>query len=151
MINDCVGEYILLSFGIQKKGRILIHNELVEQLTYDQYYALLYIYNQKKATSSALAQWLNVNKSAITALIRRLEEKQLVLRERIDEDRRVVYLSLSQKGTQLYEECQQRIHRLVQNLVSAFDEEELDHFMQTYKKINQMLDEKIAKLKGDTP
>lgn len=148
MINDCVGEYILLSFSIQKKGRFLIHHELVEQLTYEQYYALFHIYNQEKVTSSALAQWLNVNKSAITALIRRLEEKQLVLRERIDEDRRIVYLSLSQKGTQLYEECQQRIHMLVQNLVSAFDEEELDHFIQTYKKINELLDEKIAEMKG---
>lgn len=148
MINDCVGEYILLSFSIQKKGRLLIHHELVEQLTYEQYYALFYIYNQKKVTSSALAQWLNVNKSAITALIRRLEEKELVLRERIDEDRRVVYLSLSQKGTQLYEECQQRIHMLVHNLVSAFDEKELYQFIETYKKINELLDEKIAEMKG---
>ncbi|KHD86640.1 MarR family winged helix-turn-helix transcriptional regulator [Heyndrickxia ginsengihumi] len=147
MINEWAEEYFNLSFNIHKNGKFLIQNELNE-LTYDQVNTLRYIYQKQSITSTELAQWLNVNKSAISALLNRLDEKELIKRDRSDQDRRIVHLSLTNKGTQLFEDCYQKINLLVQDLIGSFDEEELCQYMKTFKKIDQLLEGKIKQMKG---
>lgn len=147
-LEALVNKYIDLTFMIQKKGEILINQKINEQLTYEQHYVLRYIYKKAAITSSELAKLLNVNKSAITALTNRLIEKGLIERKRQDNDRRVVHLSLSPSGKQLFNECQTKINELVGQVISVFDETEVQAFMTTYEKLANELDRVLLQTKG---
>jgi DNA-binding MarR family transcriptional regulator len=90
-------------------------------------------------TSSELAEVFDVQKSAITAIIQRLWEKGLIQRTRDEKDRRVVYLTLTDKGKELYDKAEERIYRLVESLLTQFDQSEIQQFIETFEKLNQVL------------
>ncbi len=144
-LTELIERYELLSFLVHRKGELLINEQIQSQLTHDQHITLYYIRMMKGCTSSELAQLFHVNKSAISALISRLEEKQLIVRKRNDTDRRLVHLSLTQEGETLYQESNKKIHDVVENFISQFSDDEIESFMKTYEKLALILDKAIEK------
>lgn len=70
-------------------------------LTFPHYLALSALWQQDGLTSSTIAIHLGTSPNAITPLADRLEAAGLVRRERASEDRRIVYLRLTEKGKHL--------------------------------------------------
>jgi DNA-binding MarR family transcriptional regulator len=141
-IKELVDRYIALSFSVNKKAESLVKEQIGSDLTHDQHYMLRYINKKGSCTSSELADVFEVKKSAITAIINRLWEKGLIQRTRDENDRRVVYLNLTGKGTELFDKTEERIHKLVESLINRFDETEIKQFLETYEKLNRILMEK---------
>ncbi|MED1468707.1 MarR family transcriptional regulator [Bacillus salipaludis] len=138
-IQELVDRYITLSFSVNKKGESLVKEQITSDLTSDQHYMLRYIHKSSTCTSTELAEVFEVKKSAITAIINRMWEKGLIQRTRDENDRRVVYLTLTEKGIDLFEQTEDRIYKLVESLITQFDETEIKQFLNTYEKINRIL------------
>lgn len=139
IIKELINKYIELSFSVQRKAECLVKEQIGSDLTNDQHYTLRYISNVGSCTSSQLAEQFNVQKSAITAIITRLFEKGLIQRTRDENDRRVVYLTLTDKGNELFLQTEERIYKLVESFITQFEQEEITQFMKTYEKLNQIL------------
>jgi len=140
--------YEELTFLVHKRGEFLTNQEISDELTYDQHFTMRYIMKNDLCTSTDLAKNFYVKKSAITAIINRLVEKDFVRRDRDTKDRRVVYLKLTEKGIRFYEECHKKIHDVVARLISHFTEEEIDAFMNTYEKVAKVLEKAIVEREG---
>jgi len=138
-IQGLIDRYIDLNFSIHRKGEVLVREQLGEELTNDQLYILRYISKAKFCTSTELAEHFDVQKSAITAIINRMWEKGIIMRTRDEKDRRVVYLTLTDKGNELYTQAEKRIFKLVESFIEKFDHEEINQFMNTYAKLNQVI------------
>ncbi|MBM7660091.1 DNA-binding MarR family transcriptional regulator [Bacillus mesophilus] len=138
-IQELINKYIDYSFSVTKKAENLIRKEIGDDITTEQHYTLRYINSVGVCTSTELAEVFDVKKSAITGAINRLVERGLIDRKRDEGDRRVIYLSLTPKGMEVYEKAQQKIHSLVGEIITKFDNEEIDRFMKTYEKLNQVL------------
>ncbi|KKK39395.1 MarR family transcriptional regulator [Mesobacillus campisalis] len=141
-INELVNRFIAVQFSVTKKAESFIKEEISSDLTNDQHYTLRYIHNIGSCTSSDLAEEFEVNKSAITAIINRLFERGLIQRTRDEKDRRVVYLALTPKGKELFLKTEERIANLVESFISSFEQEEIEQFINTYEKLNQILIDK---------
>jgi DNA-binding MarR family transcriptional regulator len=141
-IKEIVNQYIALSFSVNKIGEALVKEQLDCDLTSEQHYMLRYIYQNKSCTSSELADVFSVKKSAITAIITRLWTKGFIKRTRDENDRRVVYLTLTDKGNELYLETEARIHNLVESIITKFDQQEIEMFIKSYEKLHDVLLEK---------
>jgi DNA-binding MarR family transcriptional regulator len=138
-IKDLVDRYIAVSQSVEKKAAGLVKDQIGSDLTNDQHYTLRYMNQVGTCTSSELADVFDVQKSAITAIIQRLWEKGLIERTRDEKDRRVVYLTLTDKGKELYSQCDERIHNLVKGLITQFEHHEITQFINTFEKLNQIL------------
>lgn len=138
-IKALVDKYISLSFSVNKIGESLVKEQLDSDLTSDQHYMLRYMYNKGTCTSSELADVFSVKKSAITAIITRLWTKGFITRTRDENDRRVVYLTLTDKGNQLYVQTETRIQKLVESIITKFDLAEIHSFIDSYEKLHQVL------------
>lgn len=138
-IQELIDKYIDLNFSIHRKGQALVSEQLGDELTNDQQYTLRYINKAGSCTSTELAEYFDVKKSAITAMINRMWEKGLIKRTRDEKDRRVVYLALTDKGNELYTKAERRIYKLVESFIKQFDHEEISQFLLTYEKLNQIL------------
>ncbi|HWO78286.1 MAG TPA: MarR family transcriptional regulator [Bacillus sp. (in: firmicutes)] len=136
---ELVDRYVSVSFQVTNKAEALINNEIGADLTYDQHYILRYIHNAGKCTSTELAEAFDVNKSAITAIITRLTNRELIKRTRDPEDRRVVYLTLTEKGNELFSQTQQKVQKLFKRIITQFNDEEIAAFIQTYEKLLQAI------------
>ncbi|CAM3477081.1 MarR family winged helix-turn-helix transcriptional regulator [Cytobacillus oceanisediminis] len=138
-IKELVDRYIAVSFSVEKKAASLVKDQIGSDLTNDQHYTLRYINQVGSCTSSELAEVFDVKKSAITAMITRMWEKGLIQRTRDENDRRVVYLTLTEKGNELYAKTEEKIHKLVESLITRFDQAEIQQFIETFEKLNKVL------------
>ena len=130
-IHEIVERYIQLTHEVWKRGEALIRDEIGEVLTNDQHYFLRYIYRQKRCTPTELAAAFSVQKSAITAIINRLVEKKLIKRTQDVDDRRVIYLTLTDA----------KIFKLVESIITKFDQQEIESFLKMYGKLAEILKE----------
>lgn len=138
-IQDLIDRYVNISFQVHKKAEALIKNQLGNELTNDQHYILRYIHQTGECTSTELAEVFQVNKSAITAIINRMTDRGLIQRTRDEKDRRVVYLTLTKEGVELFQSAQEKVHQLVESIITQFDETEITTFINTYEKLAQIL------------
>lgn len=138
-IKGLIDRYLDLSLSVQRRGESIIKCRLGDELTNDQHFTLRYIRKVGVCTSTELAEEFGVNKSAITAIINRLMEKGLINRNRDENDRRVVYLSLSELGNELFLEAEEKIQHFVAQIMVQFDYEEVESFLKTYEKLNNAL------------
>jgi DNA-binding MarR family transcriptional regulator len=139
-IEELINRYLTVSFSVTKKAENLMKDCIGDNITYDQHYTLRYIQRVGMCTSSELAEVFEVKKSAITAIINRLTEKELIKRTRDENDRRVIYLTLTEKGSQLYEKSEDNAQKLVGSIITSFEDHEIKAFIETYEKLNTLLD-----------
>jgi len=76
-------------------------------------------------TMSHLADMLGVSLSNATGLVDRLEERGLIERSRVPEDRRVVLVRVTQAGTQLIQESDALSDELMRTVLEHLDPAEL--------------------------
>ncbi|WP_394231713.1 MarR family winged helix-turn-helix transcriptional regulator [Niallia oryzisoli] len=138
-IKNLVDQYIDLNYSIEKNVESLIKGQISGDLTNDQQYMLRYINKVEVCTTSELAEIFHVNKSAITAIINRLWDKGLIKRTRDEKDRRIIYLTLTNEGKEVFKQSDSRIHKLVASFITQFDQTEIEAFMKTYEKLNNII------------
>ncbi|MED4205180.1 MarR family transcriptional regulator [Neobacillus mesonae] len=149
MIQELINRYISISFQVHKKAESLIKCQIGNDLTNDQHYILRYIHQAGSCTSTELAEVFEVNKSAITAIINRMADRNLIDRTRDENDRRVVYLTLTKEGIELYQKAQEKIRLLVESIITQFEEPEITAFIDTYEKLADVLNNKKKEELGE--
>lgn len=76
-------------------------------------------------------------------------DKGLIERTRDMADRRVIYLTMTASGKELFLEVQKKIHLLVESIITQFEETEITVFINTYEKLAQILDDKKKEELGE--
>lgn len=95
-------------------------------LTVPQIICLYEIYENGKMTISALSKNIYLSMSTIVGVIDRLEEKQFVNRTRDNQDRRIIYIDITEKGKEFVSAAPYLLHnRLNDNLQVLTVEEQI--------------------------
>ncbi|MCW8469754.1 MarR family transcriptional regulator [Fluoribacter gormanii] len=95
-------------------------------LTVPQIVCLYEIYENGKMTISALSKKIYLSMSTIVGVIDRLEEKQFVNRTRDIQDRRIIYIDITEKGKEFVSASPYLLHnRLNDNLQVLTVEEQI--------------------------
>ncbi len=105
----------------------------------NDYYYLTTIYYMNQPNFSQVAEVLNLTKPAISALVRKLIQLGLIEKKQSEEDKRIFYLSVTQKGKSIIdgdEELYKNFDLLIKNLASK----------EQYKLIETLLDQIVCKL-----
>ncbi len=74
-------------------------------LTYPQYLVLMVLWEHQKLNVCEIGKILRLDSGTLTPLLKRLEVKQIVKRERSKQDERIVDVSLTEKGIALEEDA----------------------------------------------
>ncbi|GEB33571.1 MULTISPECIES: MarR family winged helix-turn-helix transcriptional regulator [Brevibacillus] len=109
--------------------------EPVAGLTGPQFYILHQLEQRQRCTVGELADSMNVKPSAITAMIDRLDKHGYVSRDRDEEDRRVVYISLLDHGKSILTKAKQNRLEALKQLFAHFTDEEWEQFVYMFEKL----------------
>ncbi|MED1800857.1 MarR family winged helix-turn-helix transcriptional regulator [Brevibacillus porteri] len=109
--------------------------EPVSGLTGPQFYILHQLEQKEKCTVGELAESMGVKPSAITAMIDRLDKHGFVARDRDEEDRRVVYISLRDSGKKILQVAKQNRREKLNKMFSHLSEDELQQFVSIFEKL----------------
>ena len=90
-------------------------------LTPPQFYVLATIGYAGSLPFGEIGAKMMVTVSNLTGIVDRLEEKKLVLRKRDETDRRVVHVTLTEKGTRLYKSTIPLFEKSISEIFSSLD------------------------------
>jgi len=76
-------------------------------ITYLQYMAMMVLWQHSPLTVKQMGEQLNLDSGTLTPLLKRLEEKGLVLRRRDEKDERVRQISLTDAGQKLHDQARE--------------------------------------------
>lgn len=139
-LSHFIMRYERVYFMVSRKISALVSGQIGEDLTLEQHYAIRFLaVCGRPCTVSELADALFVKPSAVTAQMNRLVARGFVQRIRNEEDRRVVYLSLTDLGLSVYQECERKIHEVIKPYISQLPEQEIEQFLKTYEKIDAII------------
>jgi len=127
--------YEFLLDNIQK---IVIPEELIKlelSLSRFELLALMLAGKYKTVTMSNLAQGMSVPMSTATGIVDRLVKKGLLKRDRSEEDRRVVTVSLNENGVALIDNLKEYFHQLLDKVRSLLTEDEFETALKIALKI----------------
>ncbi len=80
---------------------------------------------------SAIAKKLNITVGSLTTSMNSLVKKEYVLRRRSEDDRRVVYIQLTEKGERAYRHHENYHAKMTEAILEKLDEKELPVLIKT--------------------
>ena len=101
---------------------------------------LLALYENGPLSPSQIAKQILVNSSTVTGIIDRLEQKGLVKRLRISQDRRVITIELTKNGKVLAENAPPPVQQKIIDGLNKLSEEQIDQTANILLKLTGMLD-----------
>ncbi|KMJ56584.1 hypothetical protein AB685_21075 [Bacillus sp. LL01] len=116
-----------------------VYEKLEHNLTGEQFFVLNTIDQLGKITSSHLAEELQVKPSAITAMIDRLSKNDFVIRERDEQDRRVVYLRISDSGKLALKTSKEKRNTIMEKYVSQMTDQEIEQLTNLLEKLTTII------------
>ncbi|MFA9192622.1 MarR family transcriptional regulator [Flavobacterium sp. FZUC8N2.13] len=125
-MNDLLNLKNQVCFPIYALAKEVInqYRPLLEELdvTYPQYLVLMVLWDLEEQTVGQLGEKLFLDSGTLTPLLKRMEQKNMVIRKRSSNDERIVKLSLTQKGLDLKEKAEYIPQRLMESMKVSEDE-----------------------------
>lgn len=109
-------------------------------LTIPQLTVLRILAKHKKLKVTDVSDLMNLTKGTVSGIIDRLEKQNLVVRTRSSEDRRVVYIELSEKGSNITESMRGTINEYFNTLFSKCSEEEISTIIEGLEILKSVVD-----------
>lgn len=101
-----------------------LYRPLLDELdiTYPQYLVLLILWEHKEQTVNQIGRKLQLDNGTLTPLLKRLEQKGVLVRTRSKADERVVIVSLTTAGEEIKEKAKCIPERLIESLNISSEE-----------------------------
>jgi len=99
-------------------------------LTGAQYAVLKYVADGAAETAADLCRTMHYDTGSMTRMLDRLEEKAVLRRERCVEDRRVVFLRITDSGNELLPQLRAAANQVLARHLAGFSPAEVDAFKQ---------------------
>lgn len=126
-----------------KHDSSLIHGET--QLGSAQVMVLFILYRRTCCKATDISEFIGITSGAVTAVADKLEKLGLIRRERSEEDRRLVLLSLTDKGLQTVKCIRKHRFDLLKHRLRCLSHEELEYMTRVFDKITKQIDEDTMK------
>ncbi|HPI36635.1 MAG TPA: MarR family transcriptional regulator [Ignavibacteriaceae bacterium] len=150
MNNNATSLYLenQLCFPLYAASRLTtkIYTPLLKEddLTYPQYLVLLVLWQFGSMSVNEICNRLLLESNTVTPLLKRLEKKNLIERNRSAADERVVIISLTQKGEKLKEKAVSIHEQLVNSFIDVnLNESEVISLQKTLFKLIDILNKKL--------
>lgn len=121
---------------------LILSTEEKKQFNITDYYYLTTIYNMENPNLGEIAEKLKLTKPAISALVKRLVKNELVEKVKSEEDGRIYYLKVTEKGIKIIE-GDNAVYKQFANLISEItSEEKLEELSILFSKVVKVLKSK---------
>lgn len=113
---------------------LTISNErIVTAMTFNESMVCHLLYRQEKEhlpalTATDLCSRLHILKPQMNVILKNLEQENIIVRTRSDEDKRSMQITLTEKGIPLYEQAHQEILRIPEAIMDHLGEEKTRMF-----------------------
>ena len=112
----------------------------IDRLSQTEYLLLAIIVERKHLPMSELCERVMMRKQQVTQNVNQLENKNLVLRVRTSENRRVVWLEPTEQAYEIAREVQQALVGELSRIFGQLKDDSLEESLQAMRTINRILE-----------
>lgn len=94
---------------------------------------------------SELSERLGLTNSTVSGIVDRLEKQGLVVRERSEEDKRVVYVSPHPKFIEMHKDFHKKVEDSIVNVFNRATPEEIDRILDGFRLLKRLLEDDRGK------
>lgn len=139
----------LKSLIILFKAQISLANSVKKSLentglNLNEFVAMEALYTKERLTTQQLVDSVLIPNSSMTYVLDILMEKSYVKREQCTTDRRIKYVSLTEKGKTYFESVYKKHYEYIRDILDVLDEEEEKQMNESLKKIGKKAQERNA-------
>lgn len=135
LIDSCLEQLQVAWQALSRRIHGELRHQIAEGMTLSQFFLLHEIAHRGRVTVSEVAASLGVTLSAVTALAEKLSRAGLISRSRDAGDRRVVWLELTGKGTEMLEICREGRNRVLRRYLGRLPPEDLQRLVNIYRRL----------------
>ncbi len=125
-----------VAFMVKRRGRDILADF---EITNPQFDALLALRDDHDLTMGELCEKLLLACSTATDLINRMEKNGFLVRNRDQQDRRVIRLAISEKGRRVMTEVLAARRRYMASILKKFSVEEQDQLAQSLDRLHSLI------------
>lgn len=130
-IDTCLA--YITGYSAKKISDAFNERLLKKGVTKVQWIALYYVGKHDKISQIELANLMNIKASTVARLIDRMEKEEYIFRIRSSEDRRVIYLKLTDKGIKLSKDLLPEGKRMSEIVRKDISDEDIKIFKKVLK------------------
>lgn len=104
--------------------------------------ALLYIDYEKGIPSTALGPSMGMEATSLSRILKNMEDKGLIFREKNPDDGRSVIIKLTDLGKEKREVSKKSVYKFNQTVKEHISEEKINHFFEVAEVINKLINQK---------
>ncbi|MCK4562913.1 MAG: MarR family transcriptional regulator [Flavobacteriaceae bacterium] len=121
-----------------------IYNEQAQkhQSTMAMAMALLYIDFEKGTPSTALGPSMGMEATSLSRILKNMETKGFIYREKNKEDGRSVFIKLTELGIEKREVSKESVFKFNQTIKENISKEKINHFFEVTDLINKLINQK---------
>ena len=139
VMTEIVERYERATYMINRRLSSKVREVLPSDITPEQLFILRYLKRNAEVSSSELSDLLCVGKSTISSIINRMVNKGYVERIPSQEDRRVVYLSLTEEGQRQHDSVEHDIYNIIQPYINKIGKERAFEYIAVLEHITEVL------------
>ena len=131
-----LADYINNMMDIVIKSQCSCLNDASSELSMQELKTIQFIGDKKQCIMREISDHLMLAVSTLTAIIDKLVKKKFVTRYRLDDDRRIVRVELTEKGKEIYKIDRNHHVHLGEGMLKYLNEEEQEMLLNLLFKIN---------------
>lgn len=136
-------ELLQLSRQMHRMEHWMAHQCKGHSMHHSQHYLLSLIEQHDGAIQQDLVEEMDIRPSSMSELLSKLEQADLIIREKDDDDQRVMRVRITEKGKQHVEQMKGHLSDLTINLFDCLTEEEREKLLSLIQKINTHINDKM--------
>ncbi|NGP56862.1 MarR family transcriptional regulator [Paenibacillus thiaminolyticus] len=129
-----------LFWRVSRKIQCLRKKKFNDRLSDSQTYILVKLATEGPQKVSGLAESIGITPGGVTSISDKLIANGYAQRKRDEEDRRVVFLEITDKGMDVMRELHQERLEIIRYLFNNLPADDLQHLNRTYEKLLENLD-----------
>ena len=116
-----------------------IWNNILLNCSKNEVFIFWLLYRKEQANMTEIAEYIHAPLNTATGIISKMEKNGFIVRDRFKEDKRVVVIRLTEKGTAQVKALVDEITYYAVQTISVFSKEEMDIFFRMAKRVVEVL------------
>ncbi len=125
--------------------RFLLSEQVWQNILLDcsknELFILWLLYRQNEANMTQIADYINVPLNTATGIINRMEKRELVIRERDHQDKRIVTIRMGEQGSVQMNAILSQFSHYAKKVVESFTSQEMELLFRIFGKLSDILRE----------
>jgi len=127
---------VIFNVGRSIRGKIIL-SDCLKDFTYSEFEVLKFVQNKKDITMKSISDHLHIKPPSVTPMVDSLIKRGNLKRIQGTGDRRVIYITLTQKGEKSLQKKYKNVHKIIEKIFGELNDKDKKNLIKIFERIHE--------------